>query len=110
MQTRGSAGALRKALFDRNALVRYSALKALLNFDPGIWQNAAASLLKDPVRAVRIAAADLFHRIPPGMMVQGAKNNFPSADAENRSFLNYQADFSTGNICLQTMICKTMTM
>ncbi len=89
-----STGALQKALADSQAIVRYYALRALANFPPEAWQQAAAGSLRDPVRAVRIAAADLYHALPAANIPAAAREDFGKADAENRAYLAYQADFA----------------
>ena len=100
LQTQGSVNAILKALHDPKALVRYHALRSLENFPPQLWADRAYFLLNDKVRSVRIAAADLYHRVPPDAIPASAKNSFASADLENRNFLLYQTDFSVGNVML----------
>jgi tetratricopeptide (TPR) repeat protein len=62
--------------------------------------QAAAPCLSDGVRAVRIAAADLFHQLPPDQIPQALLPQFKAADAENRQYLAYQLDFAAGNVML----------
>jgi len=56
--------------------------------------------LTDKVRAVRIAAADLFHRLPPEAIPTAAKGAYLAADTENKKYLQYQTDFAVGNVML----------
>jgi tetratricopeptide (TPR) repeat protein len=100
LATQTAANGLLAALKDEKAMVRYQALKALENFPAQVWQVAAARCLTDKVRAVRIAAADLFHLLPKNEVPASAKNAFLAADAENRAYLEYQRDFSVGNIMM----------
>lgn len=98
--TAGSAQALTQALRDDQAMVRYYALRSLLRFPPSEWAQPASTLLRDPVRAVRIAAADLFHQIPQESIPAALQPAFRQADEENRKYLSYQTDFAVGNVML----------
>ncbi|HRI61496.1 MAG TPA: tetratricopeptide repeat protein [Saprospiraceae bacterium] len=100
IQTRSSADALMQALQDKKALVRYHAVRALQNFPPEVWQQTAWHNLTDRVRAVRIAAADLYRRLPQEAIPAGAGNVYFAADAENKKYLEYQTDFAIGNVML----------
>jgi tetratricopeptide (TPR) repeat protein len=99
--TEPSLNALTRALRDDEAMIRYQSLRALVNFPASAWQSHAAALLRDKVRAVRIAAADLYHRAGGLTMVPaGAQAAYRSANEENVAYLSYQADFSAGNVML----------
>ncbi len=98
--TSKSAAALLGSLKDLKALVRYQALRSLENFSPEIWVESAQECLSDKVRAVRIAAADLYHRLPPQAIPVAAKAAYAAADVENRKFLQYQTDFAVGNVMM----------
>lgn len=100
LPTATSAAGLVRALADAKAIVRYNALRALENFPPDVWQSAAAPLLADRVRAVRIAAADLFHPYGIARVPAPHQASYQQADAENRQYLNYQTDFAVGNVML----------
>ena len=100
IQTQPSADALLRALRDKKALVRYHALRSLGNFPPAVWQQTAYQTLTDQVRAVRIAAAGLYHRLPPEAIPNQARSSYAAADAENRAYLQYQTDFAVGNVML----------
>ncbi len=100
IQTTKSADALTKALGDKKALVRYHAVRSLENFPPQVWQSLAEQNLTDKVRAVRIAAADLFHRLPTDATPASAKGAYLAADTENKKYLQYQTDFAVGNVML----------
>ena len=96
--TRTSADALIAALNDEKALVRYHAVRSLENYPPDAWIQPAVQSLTDKVRGVRIAAADLFHRLPPEAIPASARNKYAAADAENKKYLQYQSDFAIGNV------------
>ena len=88
------------ALQDQKAMVRYHALRALQNFPPETWIHLAGAALKDNVRAVRIAAAHLFHQLPADAIPEQFLYAYKQADAENLDYLNYQTDFAVGNVLL----------
>jgi predicted CXXCH cytochrome family protein len=98
IQSLNSVNALLLALKDGKALVRYHALRSLENFPPDLWQQKAYPALSDKVRAVRVAAADLVHRLPAETIPATYKESYQKADAENISFLMNQTDFSVGNV------------
>ncbi|MFN5169895.1 MAG: tetratricopeptide repeat protein [Cyclobacteriaceae bacterium] len=98
--TPSSATVLTQALTDTKAMVRYYALRALENFPIDVWRSAATGLLTDRVRAVRIAAADLFHPYGIAQVPPEYQSSFKMADAENRQYLRYQTDFAVGNVML----------
>jgi len=100
IQSSESVKGLLSALHDDKPLVRYHALRGLKNFNPDWWIGEAISALSDKVRAVRIAAADLYHGLPPEAIPQKAQSAFQAANAENRKYLNYQTDFAVGNVML----------
>ena len=87
-----------KHLQDGNAQVRYESLRSLATYPPEIWMNAVTPLLQDPVRAVRIAAADLYISIPPSQIMPGAYVSFTKAKADLDKFVIYQTDFAQGNV------------
>jgi predicted CXXCH cytochrome family protein len=98
--TTASVASLTTALTDKQAIVRYYALRALQQFPPTAWMQAAAACLGDGVRAVRIAAADLFHQLPADQLPPALLDRYRQADAENRQYLAYQLDFAAGNVML----------
>lgn len=100
IQTMGSLEQVLWATADKHAIVRYQALRSLENFPEDLWSQKVGTLLRDPVRAVRIAAADLYHRVAPDRIPKEEKEAYASADQENRLFLEYQADFSVGNVMI----------
>jgi predicted CXXCH cytochrome family protein len=100
IQTPGSANGLLGAIADKKPLVRFHALRSLENFQSEWWIQKAVPALSDPVRAVRIAAADLFHQLPAEMIPTNARSVYQAANAENKKYLHYQTDFAVGNVML----------
>lgn len=98
--TQNSLNALLGCLKEEDPQIRYRALRSLVNFDPHGWMNAAAPLLKDKVRAVRVAAADLFLTIPADQLPSGYTPALSAAKNELMNYLYSQADYASGNIML----------
>lgn len=93
-----SAKTLVNCLDEPHAMLRYRALRALENFPAEIWSASAAKCLNDKVRAVRIAAADLYHRFGKEIVPKAYLSAFVSANEENKKFLHYNRDFALGNV------------
>lgn len=83
-------------LRDTNPQVRYQALRSLANFPAEVWLNAVGPSLSDKVRAVRIAAADLFITIPSAQVPPTYYTAFTKAKNELEKYVLYQTDFATG--------------
>jgi len=98
--SRNSLKVILGALQDADPQVRYRALHALGSFPPAEWQDAAGPLLKDKVRAVRIAAADAFLLVQADAVPIAFRESFTSAKQELVSYLNGQLDFPIGNVML----------
>jgi tetratricopeptide (TPR) repeat protein len=98
--TQPSADALLTATKDSKAQVRYQAIRALENFPPDVWLNQVSGCLSDKVRAVRIAAADLYHRLPKDQLPPSISADYNRAALENLNYLHYQQDFAVGNVML----------
>lgn len=97
-QTQQSLEALLKCLKSKEADIRYTALRSLLNFPQQTWQASAMSLLKDKVRAVRVAAGDLFLLTPEDQLPDEYQSALRNAKNELSDFLKNQTDFPSGNI------------
>ncbi|OOG65908.1 hypothetical protein B0E44_15300 [Flavobacterium sp. A45] len=106
IQTQTSLNTLLKCLHNKDAQVRYRALTSLANFQPTSWVDAVGPLLSDKVRAVRIAAADLYITIPSAQIKDQYKEAFSEAHTELKTYLHYQTDFSVGNIMLADYYLK----
>ncbi len=95
-----SLATLMQALASADAQTRYRALRSLANFQQASWLNAVGPLLSDKVRAVRIAAADLFITVPEAQIPGEYFKAFTASRNELQSYLAYQADFSVGNLMI----------
>lgn len=98
--TSSSLAALVGELQNEDAMIRYNALRGLANFSPDSWRNVAGSLLADKVRAVRIAAADLFLTLPAHQIPENYHPAFNQARKELKNYLLHQADFADGNVMI----------
>ncbi|MBW4361206.1 tetratricopeptide repeat protein [Flavobacterium taihuense] len=106
IQTEPSLNILLKSLKNKDAQVRYRSLRSLSNFEPRSWINQVGYLLSDKVRAVRIAAADLYITIPQEQIPSQHKDAFVAAHKELKKYLHYQTDFSVGNVMLADYYLK----
>ncbi|MBS0196265.1 MAG: hypothetical protein JSR77_05860 [Planctomycetes bacterium] len=70
---------------DSDPNVRLAGIGLLERFEPSFRANAAAGLLSDPVRGVRIEAARLLADVPSGSL------NAAQSEARERALLEYQA-------------------
>jgi predicted CXXCH cytochrome family protein len=95
-------GALRHA----DPQVRYQALNNLDAYPYEQWRDAVGPLLSDPVRAVRIAAADLFVPVPDARLLNAFRGPLGKAKAELEAYLKSQLDFSVGNLGLADFYMK----
>jgi predicted CXXCH cytochrome family protein len=98
--TQKSLQTLISCLGNADAQTRYRALRSLDNFSPADWKSAVGPLLADKVRAVRIAAADLYTTIPDQEVPAEYTQVYASARNELQNYLLYQADFSVGNLMI----------
>jgi tetratricopeptide (TPR) repeat protein len=76
-----TAGAIRDALSDADALVRLGALRALQSASVDFRLAVASPLLDDPVRAVRIEAVSVLSPVRNGLL-QSAQAAFKAAEKE----------------------------
>ena len=88
---------LRQLLQDASPLVRSSAALALSDGLTGENVAALLSLTADPVRLVRIRAAEALAPIPASMATGGARQSFEAAQAELLSALNVRPDIWTSH-------------
>jgi Tfp pilus assembly protein PilF len=82
-----------RALSDEEALMRYTALRYFPETDPRERLQAAAPLLYDPVKAVRIEAARLLTTIPSAEMSAAERKRRQTEIDEYRQAMAYTADF-----------------
>ena len=106
IQTQTSLNTLLARLASKEAQIRYRALRSLASFPAESWRDAVGPLLSDKVRAVRIAAADLYITLPSGQVPSQYAQAFSSAQIELVKSLRYQTDFSTGNVMLADYYLK----
>ena len=104
--TQTSLNTILKRLASKDAQIRYRALRSLASFPVDNWRDAVGPLLSDKVRAVRIAAADLYITIPVEQLSSQYAKAFSLAKAELEKSLIYQTDFSTGNVMLADYYMK----
>lgn len=97
---------LLKALSHKDPQVRYRALNNLDAYPFEAWSDAAGPLLSDPVRAVRIASAELFAAVPAAQVPNDFREPFSRAKAELERYLFSQLDFSVGNLGLADYYMK----
>jgi len=100
IQTPNSLNALLYCLNQRDAGLRYRAMKSLSGFPPDQWVNAVGPLLQDSIRAIRIAAADLFISFPANQIPTAYYDAFVKAKTELDEYLMYQSDFAIGKVML----------
>lgn len=95
-----SVNALLNHLTDQQPLVRYHIYRALEKFPADYWKETATLGLSDKVRAVRIAAADLYHFLGENNIPPKAKSAYMQANTENKNYLKYNRDFAVGNVMM----------
>jgi tetratricopeptide (TPR) repeat protein len=106
IQTQTSLNTLLARLGSKDAQIRYRALRSLASFPAESWREAVGPLLSDKVRAVRMAAADLYIIIPVEQISSQYAKAFSLAQKELEKSLLYQTDFSTGNVMLADYYLK----
>jgi hypothetical protein len=79
--------------------VRYEALRTARFYPISEWVNEAQALLQDPVKAVRIAAADLFLEYPDSV-ASSFLGALHAARSEWSGFLLLQAPFPAGRMMM----------
>ncbi len=104
--TQTSLNTILARLASKEAQIRYRALRSLATFPAENWMDAVGPLLSDKVRAVRIAAADLYITIPLDQVPENYLKSFKAAQIELEKSLRFQTDFSTGNVMLADYYLK----
>ena len=104
--TQSSLNVILARLASNDSQNRYRALRSLASFPSENWIEAVGPLLSDKVRAVRIAAADLYITIPSNQVPSNYSKAFALAQIELEKSLRYQTDFSTGNVMLADYYLK----
>jgi predicted CXXCH cytochrome family protein len=93
-------GVLRKSLHDPDPLIRYSALRHYNANDPGNLLAAVVPALNDPVKAVRLEAANKLSILKKEQFIESQLRSLQSAQREYEAAMLYVADFPTGRFNL----------
>jgi tetratricopeptide (TPR) repeat protein len=83
-----------RALQDEEPLVRHTAVRNLVEPDPVRFLQQVAPLLYDPVKAVRIEAAQKLAGLPPEQMGPAVRARQTEVLSEYREAMEYTADFA----------------
>jgi ssDNA-binding Zn-finger/Zn-ribbon topoisomerase 1 len=86
------SAAVRIGVMDKSALVRRGSTRALTNSDPRASAVTLAPLLHDPVRVVRLEAAELLEGAPPDVLPSGVGPELEAAIAEYIASQELNAD------------------
>jgi Flp pilus assembly protein TadD len=100
-----SDSAVRAGVIDDSALVRRAAARAMSNTDPA-GPNTLAPLLSDPVRAVRIEAAELQTGLPADNMPAGVAAAFTRATDEYIGAQELNADRPEAHLNLGSLYAR----
>jgi len=92
-----SLEALLNNLKSPDAHIRYRSLRSLENFPSSSYIQECSGLLSDPVRAVRIATANLYAGLSQSEIRDIPAGPLSKALAELESYTLYQTDFAAGN-------------
>jgi len=81
-----------------DAQVRYRAVTGLIHFPAEQWLDKVTPLLRDNVRAVRIATANLLISLSNPELFVSLGKPYAKASSELNDYLMYQTDFAAGNV------------
>ena len=95
--------AYEQALLDDEALIRRTAVDGLKVSDPKHQTGLLASMLYDPVKAVRIEAARRMAEMPDAPLDNNQKMVFRAALDEYQESMKYSADFAFGRYNLANL-------
>ena len=98
--------ALRKLLDNTDPMLRIAALGALDPFEPGARIQAAAPLLSDPVRGVRVEAARTLADIPDAQFPADRRDARDRALKEYVDSLQMDADWPSANVNLGNLYLR----
>jgi tetratricopeptide (TPR) repeat protein len=98
-----SAGAMRRALADEEALLRQTAARHLAEPDPRERLQLLAPLLYDPVKAVRVQAAQSLTVVPSDQMPQELEEKFQTTLDEYVRAMEHAGDFAASRHNLGNM-------
>ena len=105
-----SLPALRKLLDNTDSLLRIAALSTLDPFEPGARIQAAAPLLSDAVRGVRVEAARLLADIPDAQFPPEHRDARERALKEYVDSLKMDADWPSANVNLGNLYLRQRRM
>jgi predicted CXXCH cytochrome family protein len=95
-----SNAAIIRSLSDPDPTVRYTAAEVMQSFPPEIRYNYLTSLLKDPVRSVRVMALESLTDIPLSEFNEESRQLYLDVLPEFKSMLEMRADFPGGQMQL----------
>ncbi len=91
------------ALVDEEALIRRTAVDSINASDPKKLTDLLASMLYDPVKAVRIEAARRLTEIPSPKLDENQNKTFRATLLEFQQAMEYSADFAFGRYNLANL-------
>ncbi|WP_456682641.1 tetratricopeptide repeat protein [Bradyrhizobium sp. USDA 3311] len=100
------ADLIRRALSDPDPLVRLGALDALEGIPADQLWTLASAQLTDPVRGVRIRAAELLSSVPPSRQPAADRNKFTQAAAEFVAAQKLNADRPDARAALGNFLAR----
>jgi len=98
-----SEEAYKQALMDDEALVRQTAVRSIFEPDDLERLRLVSPLLYDPVRAVRIEAAQTLTTVPPDRMPRELEEKFRVVLEEYKEAMEHTADFAASRYNLGNM-------
>jgi len=99
--------AINQLLMDSNPIIQIESIEYFTDFSLEERQQYLMPLLTDTLRAVRVITAGLLAESPLSSIPEKYKNSFRSAIREYEVYLNYNADFKTGQLMLGQYYQKT---
>ena len=93
-------GVLRRSFHDPDPLIRYSALRHFTPHDPADLLATYVPALSDPVKAVRLEAADKLSVLKKEQFSESQFRSLQSARQEYEAAMLYVSDFPTGRFNL----------
>ncbi len=101
-----SMDAIRDSVADKDSLVRRAAARALAGADPSASAAILAPLLRDPVRAVRIEAADAFAGAPADALPADDATALREATGEYIAAQEFNADRPEAHLDLALLFAR----
>jgi predicted CXXCH cytochrome family protein len=101
-----SIDALRMALSDSSALIRFGALQADERLPLQLRLQLVEPLLSDPLRSIRVEAVRLLAAVPTDQLSPGGQYAFQRASAEFVETQRYNADRAEARVALGTFFAE----